>query len=384
MGSCSADFQRLAQQLGEFGCEGQNAFVNLHNPFGLDHWTMLLFEIVTVLGAVLALRHALRLRRQGDPTVLALWIASLAYLAIVEPPLYFPDAFGLQEQTGLIFVHNEFTVQFMWGRLPLYIVAIYPVMVTLAYEVVRQAGVFARRGPFVSAITVGFVYHVFYEFFDHVGPQLRWWIWNPTAPSNEPFLASVPISSMVTFAVAGPVALTFLVRVLVARHPQVASLGTGPLVGRSVLAGLLMPIGLVLGGMPATIFTFAEETNRTGQAIAYWTVLGLVTVVAVPTLISAVRSRQRGEGAEEGARRYLLTHAGIYLGALVVSWAAALPDYVDAVDSITADGTPIGSLPYALACLVVCIALLVLVVRRGNLRDADILTPLSEGSAVSV
>ena len=59
MGSCTADFQRLAAQLGDFGCEGQNALVNLHNPFGLDHWTMLLFEIVTVLGAILALSTSL-------------------------------------------------------------------------------------------------------------------------------------------------------------------------------------------------------------------------------------------------------------------------------------------------------------------------------------
>ena len=363
MGSCTADFQRLAAQLGDFGCEGQNALVNLHNPFGLDHWTMLLFEIVTVLGAILALRHALHRRRQGDSTGLAIWIAALAYLAIVEPPLYFPDAFGLEETVGLIFVHNEFTVQFMWGRLPLYIVAIYPVMAYLSYEIVRVLGVFDRRGPFVSALTVGFVYHAFYEFFDHVGPQLRWWIWNPLAETNEPLLASVPISSMVVFAVAGPVALTFLIRMLVARHPRAADMPTGTLVGRSVVAGLLMPIGLVVGGLPGTVFALGEEINRTGQAIAYWTMLALVAAVAVTAIAEAVRDPAPGGSGDPADRTYLLTHGVLYLAALVVCWIAALPDLFGAVDGITSDGTPVGSLPYAVACLVVAGTALGLAVR---------------------
>lgn len=369
MGACSADFQRLAAQLGGFGCEGQNPVVNLHNPFGLDHWTMLLFEIVTVLGALLALRHALHRRRQGDSTGLAIWIAALAYLAIVEPPLYFPEAFGLQDEVGLIFVHNEFTVQFMWGRLPLYIVAIYPVMAYLSYELVRVLGVFDRRGPLVSAVTVGFVYHVFYEVFDHVGPQLRWWIWNPLAETNEPALASVPISSMVVFAVAGPVALTFLIRVLVARHPRSSDMPLGALVGRGLLAGLLMPLGLVLGGMPATVFALGDEINRVGQAIAYWTVLAVVAAVAVTAITDSVR-RPAPARPDPADRRYLLTHGSLYLAALVVSWAAALPDLLGAVDGVTVGGTPVGSLPYALACLLAAGILLGLAARATTVRSA--------------
>ena len=370
MGSCGADFQRLAAQLGGFGCEGQNAFVNFHNPFTLDHWTMLVIEIAMVIGAVLALLHALRRRRQGDPTTLAIWIAAVVYLIIVEPPLYFPESFGLQDQVGLIFVHNEFTVQFMWGRLPLYIVSIYPVLAVMMFELVRLTGVMRRRGPLVSALTVGFVYHCFYEVFDMVGPQLRWWIWNPAAPTNEPFLASVPISSMVNFAVAGPVALTFLVLVLVGRRPNAATMSTGALVGRSALAGLLMPVGLVLGGLPATVFTFGEEINRTGQAIGYWTMLAAVAVVAVLALVDAQRHHVAVDDPQ--ARRYLIRHASIYLGALVISWAAALPEYVGATDGITASGTPIGSLTYATAAFVLSLGFLWLAVAKSSTRRASV------------
>lgn len=369
-GPCSADFERLAAQLGDFGCAGANPVLNLHDPFALDHWTMLVIELAMLVGAGLALHHAVRRRREGDPTGLAIWLAAIVYLVIVEPPLYFPDEFGLQEHLGLIFVHNEFTVQFLWDRLPLYIICIYPVMAFLSYELVRVLGVFERRGPFVSALTVGFVYHCFYEIFDHVGPQLRWWIWNPSAPSNEPFFASVPISSMVTFAVAGPVALTWLVRMLVSRRSDAATMSTRTLVGRSVLTGLLMPIGLVVGGLPATVFSLGETTSHTAQAVAYWTVLGIVGVVAVRALADAYRFEASVDGRSPAARRYLMTHASIYLGALVVAWAAALPGYVGASNGITASGTPVGSLPYAVACTLFTLGFLVMVATKDRTETA--------------
>ena len=355
-GPCSADFQTLADRLGGFGCDG-NPIVNLHNPFGLDHWTMLVIEVAMLAGAVLALRHALRRRRQGDPTTLAIWLAAIAYLVIVEPPLYFPEQFGLQDQVGLIFVHNQFTVQFLWDRLPLYIVSIYPVMAVLAYELVRVLGVFERRRLVTAALTVGFVYHVFYEVFDHVGPQLRWWIWNPAAPTNEPMLASVPVSSMVNFALAGPVVLTLLVRLLVSRRPDAARMRTRTLVGRSAGAGFLMPLGLVVAGLPVTVVGLVTSADHTAEGVVYWTMLGAVSAVAVTVLVDAYRSRTTST-LDTGARGYLVSHASVYLGALVVAWAAALPAYVSAVEGLTGAGTPIGSLPYAAACFgVACVIL---------------------------
>ncbi|MFT5221850.1 MAG: hypothetical protein ACI867_000145 [Glaciecola sp.] len=362
-GPCSADFERLAQEMGDFGCQGANAVLNLHNPFGLDHWTMPIIEFAMLIGAGLALRHALRRRRAGDPTALAIWLAAIAYLVIVEPPLYFPAQFGLQEQVGLIFVHNEFSVQFLWQRLPLYIISAYPVMAMLAYELVRVTGVFQRRGAVVSALTVGFVYHLFYEIFDHVGPQLFWWIWNPSAPTNEPMLASVPISSMVNFAVAGPVALTFLIRVLIANRPDAATMSTKTLVLRSTAAGFLMPLGLVLGGLPVSLLALGDTTNHTAQAVVYWTMLAITGVVAVIALAQAQRDERAGLGTDidQVDRRYLLTHAAIYLGALVVAWGAAMPEYFGAIDGITASGTPVGSLPYAAVCFVGALGIVALI-----------------------
>jgi len=222
-------------------------------------------------------------------------------------------------------------------------------MAVLSYELVRSLGIFERRRLVTAAVTVGFVYHVFYEFFDHVGPQLRWWIWNPSAPTNEPLLASVPLGSMVNFALAGPIVLTLLVRLLVSRHREAPTLPTRTLLGRSALVGLLIPLGLVIAGLPVTLAGgFGEKLNHTAQGVVYWTALVVVAAIAIAVLVDAHRSRADTQALDADGHRYLLTHASIWLGAMGVSWMAALPAYFAAVDGITSDGTPIGSLPYAL------------------------------------
>jgi hypothetical protein len=275
------------------------------------------------------------------------------YLAIIEPPLYFPDVFGLEERVGLIFVHNEFTVQFLFNRLPLYIVALYPAMVYLAYELVRVAGVFARRGAFVSAVCVGFVHQCFYEIFDHLGPQLRWWIWNPDAPTNRPALASVPVSSMVVFGTIGPCVLTFLVRVLVARRVEPdGTMPTAAFVGRTLAVGALVPVGLVIGALPSSVFGLNGTPNHTAQAVALSIELAAFAVVGTLALVGARRHNRSGTAGGRTPDRYVTVHGSLYLAALAALWLVALPGYIGAQDGMTSDGTPVGSLPYALACLV--------------------------------
>ncbi len=55
---------------------------------------------------------------------------------------------------------------------------------------------------------------------------------------------------------------------------------------------------------------------------------------------------------------------GVYLVSFAGLWLYALPEYLDADNGLTGRGTPIGSLPYALGCFVVAIALLVAVYFR--------------------
>jgi hypothetical protein len=349
---CNPVFDRIAGALGGFTCRDAPAIIHLRNPLALSNWTLPVLELMMVAGAVLALVFAIRQLRRGDPVNLALWCASIVYLLVIEIPLYFPDIFGVQDQIGVVFDHNVFTVQFLYERLPLYIVALYPAVTTLAYEIVRALGVFTRRGVLVGSVCVGFVHHCLYEVFDQLGPQLRWWAWNGDNPLNHPMLSAVPMTSVYIFATLGPAVLTLLVLLLAGRPTGQghAPAGLG-LTWRTVAAGLLVPIGIVLLSIPSSVFG-GDRPNITAQAVAFTVELAVFAVIAVPTLIGQWRATRRaGEGAQPSP--VVRIFGPLYLVVLGVLWLSALPNYFGAVHGITGDGTPIGNLPYAAGCFVI-------------------------------
>ncbi|WP_410641943.1 hypothetical protein [Amycolatopsis sp. lyj-346] len=349
--ACGPDAEAVTRGLG-FACDDVSPVVSVRPPWALAHWTMPLLELLIVGGAVFALVHALRRRREGDPVNLALWWASLVYLFVTEPPLYFPEWFGLDRLYGFIFAHNRFTVQFMADRLPLYIVAFYPVISQLAYEVVRSLGLF-RRGALRGSVAVAFVCQVFYEVFDHVGPQLRWWAWNPgNAIVNHPALASVPLNSMLLFASVSMAAMTYLVVRLTGGPPP------RRLTPRILLAGVLTPPTMAIAGIPSS---FAGD-NAGARAWILGVELGLLWLAGVWIVVAHLRSGEPGEPLPAFTRYY---PAG-YLGGMAICWLGALPAYLAAEDGVTADGTPIGSGPYALACFAGAGLLLVALYRRDR------------------
>jgi hypothetical protein len=351
---CNATFDALANSLGDFTCQNAPAVIHLRSPLALSNWTLPVLELMMVAGAVLALWWSVRrYRRDGDPTNLGLWFATVVYLLVIEIPLYFPNVFGVQDSLGVVFVHNAFTVQFLFERSPLYIVALYPAVVTLAFEIVRCLGVFRDRGIVVAAICVGFVHHCLYEVFDQLGPQLRWWAWNTDNVINHPMLASVPMTSVFIFAALGPVVVTLLVLSLVGRRSGWS------LIWRTVVAGMLTPIGIAILSIPSSLFG-GDTPNTTAQAIIFSAELALVALIAVPVLVQQW-SRGSGEG---GSNEFVKVFGPIYLGVLGLLWISALPAYFNAVDGFTRDGTPTGNLLYAAvsfvaAALCVCAALTV-------------------------
>jgi hypothetical protein len=352
---CAPTFEQLAERLG-FSCAEAGGLVELRSPFGLENWTLPVLELTVIAGAILALVYAVtRLRRHGDATNIALWFGAIAYLLIIEPPLYFPAQFGIAEYVDTMFAHNVFTVDFLWGRLPLYIVAIYPMMATIAFEIVRTLGVFRRYGTLVGAVCVGFVHHAFYEIFDHLGPQLRWWEWTLDHPMNQPFLDSVPLPSVVVFAALWPMSLAFCVQFFIGRHADRGRRFTGPqIVWRTIVIGVLASIGTVLLPAPATII--GSFTNVTVMGVVYALELVVMAVVALPVLVKQwQRLRNTPAGATEA--RYvnpLMVRFGVgYLTVMAVLWVTALPAYFGAVGGVTDNGDPVGSLWYTALCFVI-------------------------------
>ncbi len=370
-----------------FICEDANPVAALRNPFGLENWTLPVLEVTIIVGAVLALVHAIRrLRRDNDPTNLALWLGSLVYLFVIEPPLYFPEWFGMQDAMGFMFAHNVFTVDFMYDRLPLYIVCFYPALSQVAYEIVRAFGFFdgTKQGALKGAVTVAFVYQVFYEIFDQLGPQLKWWAWNVddpfygnTAadlgnPAAVPLLASVPLNSVWLFASVSFGVLTYVSARLIA-NPTLA--GNAPrglsLAWRIVVSGVVAVISMPLMGIPASVFGRGEGANLTGQAIVLGieiVALWLVGLYLLGIQWRKMRSAPAAQAPARTARPFLLVFPFLFLGVHTALWISALPAYFGATDGVTDDGTPIGSLPYVVACLVVASGSLLAALALGRDR----------------
>jgi hypothetical protein len=371
---CTPTFAKLASALG-FSCQEAGGLIEFRNPFGLANWTLPVLEVTVVAGAVLALVYAIvRLRRYGDATNLVLWFGAIAYLLVIEPPLYFPGAFGISDYVDTMFAHNVFSVDFLWGRLPLYIVAIYPMMATVAFEIVRSLGVFRRYGTLVGAVCVGFVHHAFYEIFDHLGPQLRWWEWSVDNPMNQPMFDSVPLPSVVVFAALWPMSLALCVQFFVGRHVDAGRrFSGGQLVWRTIAVGLLASLGTGVLPLPATLIGAA--TNTTVQGFGYAAELVVITAVAVPVLFAQWRRLRHDSSSAPTYSSPLIVGCGaIYLGVMAFLWVTALPAYFAAVDGSTPHGDPTGSLSYAVACFVVaclCVAAVVTTrPRTGELEDA--------------
>ena len=351
---CAPTFADLASRLG-FSCETMGGLVEFRNPLALENWTLPVLELTVIVGAVLTLVYAIvRLRRYNDPTNIVLWFGAIAYLLIIEPPLYFPNAFGIAEYVDTMFAHNVFTVDFLWGRLPLYIVAIYPMMATVAFEIVRGLGVFRRYGTLIGAVCVGFVHHAFYEIFDHLGPQLRWWEWTLDHPMNQPFFDSVPLPSVVVFAALWPMSLALCVQFFVGRHvDQGRTFSGSQIVVRTIVIGVLASIGTAILPLPATAAAGISGSTTVG-GVVYALELVAITVVAVPAMFAQWRRRRtETPSAPGGSHRIILGYAVAYLAVMALLWATALPAYLAATGGVTAAGDPVGSLWYTAACFVI-------------------------------
>jgi len=379
-----------------FDCEGANPIVTFRNPADLTHWTQPVLELTIILGAVLALVHAVRrLRRDGDPTNLTVWIGSLVYLFVIEPPLYFPNWFHAEEAMGFMFSHNVFTVTFMFDRLPLYIVAFYPAVSQLAYEIVRAWGFFdgSKHSALRGSLVLALVFQTFYETFDQLGPQLKWWAWNVDAPyyrdtldqlrnqgitpddlgnpAAVPTLASVPWGSVWLFATVSFAVLVYLaVRLVKVPTAQGRSPRGWSLTWRIIVAGVVAVISMPLLSIPTAVFGRDENANQDAQTIVYWIEMALVWVIGLALLYQQWRRLRNDPSAgvddARSARPFLTIFPVAFLAVHVVLWLTALPAYFDAKDGITTDVTPVGSLPYVIACLLVAIGVLAVALRRGR------------------
>lgn len=365
---CTDRFRQLADSLGGIDCEGASPIGYLHDPRNLADATMPVIEILVVAGAVLAFAHAWRFyRRHGDATNLGVCIAAVAYVLILEPPLYFPAAFGIDGYVPAIFVHNEFTVGFLFNRMPLYILCVYPALVYLVWVLVQRLGVVARygriRGAFVAAVCVGSIHQALYSIFDHFGPQHLWWAWDYDVAMTGPRIAAVPLSSTVNFALVMPTAFALLCILILGRRERRS---VRSVLGPAVLCGALTPLVSMPGQLPVTYLDLVDEPHtRVVTAILVVMLLGAAALTLREVWAARRDPTPRGEGF---LGWYPIAYAGAWLVVFAGLWLSALPETLDAVGGLTDKGRPVGSPAYVAVCFVLSIVFVVAGRGRAQLK----------------
>jgi hypothetical protein len=355
--TCTADFARLSAPLKDIRCDG-NPLLTLHDPFTLQNWTFPVIEGLLIVGAIACLLHAVRrYRRHRDASNLVVWISLISALLLIEPMAYFPQWFGIAKTMGLTFVHGQFSVQVFYDRMPLYIVAMYPVFGYVAYVLAQRAGVFKTYNAFVGGTCVAFVFFCLYEIIDTVGPQWRWWVWNTDLPISKPALGAVPYLNLQMFSVVLPFGIAFVAR-LVTKAPHRG----GWFIVRdvAVVSVAVWPI-LLLAGLPATVLHLTGMSTITARFVVTWLLIAGTAVIAVWAFAGAYRARKTDPAiVADGTQGdyFALACVVVYLAFGAVFWGAALPDYLEAVNGITASGSPTGSLPIAAISFVLSIAVL--------------------------
>ena len=348
---CTDSFRQLADRLGGIPCEGASPWGYVNDPRHLANPTMPFIELLIAVGAVLAFVHAgVRLRRTGDAAEVGVCLAAIVYVLVLEPPLYFPDLFGLGGVVPSTFVHNEFTIGLLYNRLPLYILLLYPALVYLAWSLVRCLGVRERlpgwRGIVLAAVCVGAVHQAFYAIFDQFGPSHLWWAWGPDLTKGRFLIGDVPMSSAVNFALVMPTAFALTCLVVLGRRPRRTV--------RSVLApaavcGVLTPLVSAPGQVPSTVIdAVATPGAAWGKAVLMGLVL-LATAVLVTQLVVAWR---RPVAAPAEGRGWIGWYPPAYLALWLVGFVA-----------LEVASPPAGVAAYLVPCYLVSVAVLLTVVR---------------------
>jgi hypothetical protein len=156
---------------------------------------------------------------------------------------------------------------------------------------------------------------------------------------------------MVGFAFVGPIALTLATQLLVPKS-VVAENADAKDANRRVrrfalgtlLAGLLTPVIFVLLTLDTWFSLLGIEMTPRSEMVASVATVGTALLLTVGQLLRLTTFSSRGLWA------YSKAYLALFIGVFGVLWLYALPDYFSAVEGVTSQGYPIGSLPYVLGC----------------------------------
>ena len=313
--------------------EATQALISLNGPDALRDWSYLAIEFIILAGAVLALVHALRHRRLvGNASALLTLAGCFSYGLLIDIVSYY---------TVESFWHGEFSVMFLYNRLPLYIALFYPAFIYHACMTIRRFGF----SPLIEGISVAFYGGLTYLIFDNLGPSLGWWIWDRSDPTTLPYLNSVPVTSYHwfflftgTFAVLSRVVCTDWLAAGKSRGVVAAGFVALPFATCAIGGLLFVPYNLfAYNGMPE----LAAALHATAFALAGGVFL----------LHFRQPTSKRDKLLMVFPLTYLVGHAYLYIAKFDLFFAVG-------ADGLTPEGLAVGNLPAACLAIVASAAIL--------------------------
>lgn len=163
--------------------EATHSLISFNAPSSLLDWSHLAIEWMIIIGFLLTVIHAIRYGREhNNHSAMYTLVGALLYGLVMDIISYY---------TVENFWHGEFSVMFLYNKLPLYIALFYPTFIYHIYMTIRRY----NFTPSVEAVSTGFFAGLTYLIFDNLGPQVGWWIWDMTDTTTFPYVSSVPLTS---------------------------------------------------------------------------------------------------------------------------------------------------------------------------------------------
>jgi len=211
--------------------------------------SFLIIQLVTLACAIATFVHARR-----DRTAMRTWLAIVSYGVIMEVVSYlFVDNFA----------HGDFSIVF-GGKLPLYIILVYPVLLYTGIAIARRLG--------LPAIGAGLVIVALDVPYDIVGPRLGWWRWFDGHPEIAVRWQGVPVTSYFWHFSFGAILCALSARwKRTAAVPLIAIativLGVAAFLPVHGLEALGLGDGVIVGGAIAAATAWVSFSQRPAPAV---------------------------------------------------------------------------------------------------------------------
>ncbi len=321
--------------------DATQALVYFNAPSALKDWSFLAIEWMIIIGFVLTLCHAVRHSRQsGSPAALLTFTMALLYGLVMDIVSYY---------TVENFWHGEFSVMFLYNRLPLYIVFFYPSVMYHVYMTIRRY----EFKPATEAISTAFFAGTFYLIFDNFGPQVGWWIWDRADPTTWPYVSSVPLTSYHWFFLFTG-AFAYIARIVCWTWTQ-----EGKSTGLITVALITSPITIILLGSVLFIPYNLFAKNMPPWDMMPWdaSLIGASLVHAITFFVAGLVFVLNYKKVRAPRDKLLMVFPLMYLVGHLYLYIAKFSLFFNiSSDGLTSEGLAVGNLLAAMMAIVASIA----------------------------